>query len=101
MANVNKQENNEPKPNLYNQRKSWHTADVMPTDNPDHADRVEHRRQRVEDRRETATGQGLEVPFQRRQEFRVVFRFYRQFLQLAVARTVADDRVRVDLLESE
>ena len=56
MANVNKQENNEPKPNLYNQRKSWHTADVMPTDNPDHADRVEHRRQRVEDRRETATG---------------------------------------------
>ena len=38
MANVNKQENNEPKPNLYNQRKSWHTADVMPTDNPVTAD---------------------------------------------------------------
>ena len=38
MANVNEQENNEPKPNLYNQRKSWHTPDVMPTDNPVTAD---------------------------------------------------------------
>ena len=40
MANVNEQENTveEPKPNLYNQRKSWHTPDVMPTDNPQTAD---------------------------------------------------------------
>tara|TARA_Y100001973_G_scaffold53847_1_gene79667 strand:+ start:1185 stop:2051 length:867 start_codon:yes stop_codon:yes gene_type:complete len=38
MANVNEQENNEPRPNLYNQRKSWHTPDVMPTDNPVTAD---------------------------------------------------------------
>ena len=38
MANVNEQENNEPRPNLYNQRKSWHTSDVMPTDNPVTAD---------------------------------------------------------------
>ena len=40
MANVNTQENpvDEQKPNLYNQRKSWHTEDVMPTDNPASAD---------------------------------------------------------------
>ena len=40
MANVNEQERTveEPKPNLYNQRKSWHTPDVMPTDNPQTAD---------------------------------------------------------------
>jgi len=38
MANVNEQENNEPRPNLYNQRKSWHTPDVMPTDNPESAE---------------------------------------------------------------
>ena len=40
MANVNEQERTveEPKPTLYNQRKSWHTPDVMPTDNPQTAD---------------------------------------------------------------
>ena len=40
MANVNTQENtvDEPKTNLYNQKKSWHTPDVMPTDNPMTAD---------------------------------------------------------------
>ena len=40
MANVNQQEKpvEEPKPNLYNQKKSWHTPDVMPTDNPQTAD---------------------------------------------------------------
>ena len=40
MANVNTQENpvDEPKTNLYNQKKSWHTPDVMPTDSPMTAD---------------------------------------------------------------
>ena len=37
-ANLNEETSQEPKPNLYNQNKSWHTPDVMPEDNPQNAD---------------------------------------------------------------
>ena len=36
-AILNEDNSQEPKPNLYNQNKSWHTPDVMPEDNPQNA----------------------------------------------------------------
>ena len=49
----------------------------MARDDPDHPDRIQHGGQRVEDGGETAAGEGLEVPFQGRQELRVVLGFDR------------------------